>query len=43
MEARAYAAWVDARKKGDWKAFAPVLEEASLETWWLRRDVSTET
>ena len=35
VEARAYAAWVDARKKGDWEAFAPVLEEASRECWML--------
>lgn len=28
MEARAYAAWVDAREKGDWASFAPVMEEA---------------
>lgn len=28
VEARAYAAWVDARKKGDWEAFAPAMEEA---------------
>lgn len=29
VEARAYAAWVDARKNGDWEAFAPAMEEAS--------------
>lgn len=27
VEARAYAAWVDARKKGDWEAFVPAMEE----------------
>lgn len=29
VEARAYAAWVEARKKGDWESFAPAMEEAS--------------
>lgn len=27
VEARAYAAWVAARKDGDWEAFAPAMEE----------------
>lgn len=27
VEARAYAAWVEARSKGDWACFAPVMEE----------------
>lgn len=27
VEARAYAAWVDARGKGDWEAFSPIMEE----------------
>lgn len=27
VEARAYAAWVEARGKGDWGAFSPVMQE----------------
>lgn len=34
VEARAYAAWVDARKKGDWEAFAPAMEE--VQRRWRR-------
>lgn len=29
VEARAYAAWVEARAGGDWESFAPVMEEVS--------------
>lgn len=32
VEARAYAAWVAARKDGDWEAFAPSMEEVRAGT-----------
>eukprot|EP00903_Cladosiphon_okamuranus_P009155 g8748.t1 len=39
VEARAYAAWVEARKKGDWEAFAPAMEEIVS----VKRDVAEAT
>lgn len=28
-QSKAYAAWVEARKKSDWSAFAPFMQQAS--------------
>ncbi|CAM9896079.1 unnamed protein product [Ectocarpus sp. 6 AP-2014] len=39
VEARAYAAWVAARKDGDWEAFAPSMEEMVS----VKRDVAEAT
>ncbi|CAM9329111.1 unnamed protein product [Ectocarpus sp. 4 AP-2014] len=39
IEARAYAAWVAARKDGDWEAFAPSMEEMV----GVKRDVAEAT
>ncbi|CAM9756671.1 unnamed protein product, partial [Hapterophycus canaliculatus] len=39
VEARAYAAWVSARKEGDWGAFAPLMEEIVS----VKRDVAEAT